>query len=218
MEYLFAALGVLIFPWVFLNSLLAALPLWLSAKYFAGISNSSYTTSFCIVLLASLVDLLSLISLQPIFFSFGFSVFMSLFNMIYFGSWVLIAKWIWRCSFRLALKASLPIMLAVALYTSYYIAALNMYGWDHAEIAKLDIVTFLSIYIAAGLYVFTTTDDTPHQPDVNPSKFSTSFMDTYDFEPILKGVLAFMGVLLAFSIVMLIFSIIGVDPLSLIIR
>ena len=216
MELLFGIIGVAMFPLVFINCLLAALPLWLSAKYFAGISNSSYTTSFCIVLLASLVDLLSLIPLQSIAFSFGFSVFMYLFNLLYFGSWVLFAKWIWRCSFRRAIKATLPTNLPVALYTSYNIAVFNTYGWETEKFETLNIVAFLSIYFVAGLYVFTTTEDTHYQPDVNLRKFSTSFMDTYDFEPVLKGVLFFMGVLLAFSIVMLIFSIIDVDPLSLI--
>jgi|TARA_B110000967_G_C18633327_1_gene434790 hypothetical protein len=218
MELLFGIIGVAMFPLVFINCLLVALPLWLSAKYFAGISNSSYTTSFCTVLLASLVNLLSLIPLQSIAFSFGFSVFMSLFNLLYFGSWVLFAKWIWRCSFRRAIKATLPTNLPVALYTSYNIAVFNIYGWETEKFETLNIVAFLSIYFVAGLYVFTTTEDTQYQPDVNLRKFSTSFMDTYDFEPILKGMQVLLGILLVFSIVMLSFSFAGIDPLALLLQ
>ena len=94
---------------------------------------------------------------------------------------------------------------------------------DAYDIQKNDV---LGQYLCAGRpfdtadsaleYAHLSDKATPYQPEVNLSKFSTSFMDTYDFEPILKGVLFFMGVLLAFSIVMLIFSIIDVDPLSLI--
>ena len=94
---------------------------------------------------------------------------------------------------------------------------------DAYDIQKNDV---LGQYLCAGRpfdtadsaleYAHLSDKATPYQPEVNLSKFSTSFMDTYDFEPVLKGVLFFMGVLLAFSIVMLIFSIIDVDPLSLI--
>ena len=116
----------------------------------------------------------------------------------------------------------------VATFNSTGQPSVFMHAADalHGDLGNIQKNDVLGQYLCAGRpfdtadsaleYAHLSDKATPYQPEVNLSKFSTSFMDTYDFEPILKGVLFFMGVLLAFSIVMLIFSIIGVDPLSLI--
>ena len=199
-------------------SICNAILLWLSAKHLAHIRDASFLNSLAIMSLAFIIACLGLYPSILLGNKFGSTIFFFAENGIFVLSWILLSIKIWKCSLKTALRASLPLISFMSLYALYNLNELNLIleGIQTPDQTPIDVMLAIAgICIATALYVYLTEDESLKDYD-SPVNVKIPFWYKYDLEPILKATLFVLYTLFILSGIMLIFSLFGSDPLSLI--
>ena len=200
-------------------SICNAIFLWLSAKHLAHIRDASFLNSLAIMSLAFIIACLGVYPSILLGNKFGSTIFFFAENGIFVLSWILLSIKIWRCSLKTALRASLPLISLLSLYALYNLnnELINLILEVNQTTDQTPIVVMLAIAgtcIATGLYIYLTEDESLKDYD-SPVNVKIPFWYKYDLEPIFKATLFLLYILFILSGIMLIFSLFGTDPLSL---
>jgi hypothetical protein len=201
-----------------LASICNAIVLWLSAKHLAHIRDASFLNSLAIMSLAAIIACLGLYPLLFLFGNkFGITIWFFVEDGIFVLSGILLSIKIWKCSLKTALRASLPLISFISLFGSYYLNKLSLILEGSQTTDQTPIVLMLAITgvcIATGLYIYLTEDESLKDYE-SPANMKIPFWYKYDLEPIFKATLFLLYTLFILSGIMLIFSLFGSDPLSL---
>ncbi len=200
-----------------LASICNAIVLWLSAKHLAHIRDASFLNSLAIMSLAFIIACLGLYPSILLGNKFGITIWFFVANGIFVLSWILLSIKIWKCSLKTALRASLPLISFITLNGLYNLNVLNLILEGSQTTDQTPIVVMLAItgvFIATGLYIYLTEDESLKDYE-SPANMKIPFWYKYDLEPIFKATLFLLYTLFILSGIMLIFSLFGSDPLSL---
>jgi len=198
-------------------SICNAIFLWLSAKHLAHVRDASFLNSLAIMSLAFIIACLGLYPSILLGNKFGSTIFFCAENGIFVLSWILLSIRIWKCSLKTALRASLPLISFMSLLGLYNLNELNLILEGSQTTDQTPIAVMLAIAgicIATGLYIYLTEDESLKDYD-SPVNVKIPFWYKYDLEPIFKATLFLLYILFVLSGIMLIFSLFGSDPLSL---
>jgi len=200
-----------------LASICNAIVLWLSAKHLAHIRDASFLNSLAIMSLAFIIACLGLYPSSLLGNKFGITIWFFVEDGIFVLSGILLSIKIWKCSLKTALRASLPLISFISLFGSYYLNKLSLILEGSQTTDQTPIVLMLAITgvcIATGLYIYLTEDESLKDYE-SPANMKIPFWYKYDLEPIFKATLFLLYTLFILSGIMLIFSLFGSDPLSL---